>query len=220
LGSSSFIQGKKHNTGETRVYIKIDEEILGYFEFTNQYRTSSKDVINELINNQLEVAVLSGDNDKEKETIQAMIGVQHEALFNQDPHEKLLYIKESAKYNKIAMVGDGLNDAGALQAADVGIVIAEETNNFTPASDIIIDASQFDYLGKLFQMTSRVKYILTGAYGVAIAYNIVGLSYAVSGNLSPVIAAILMPLSSLTMVAYSLASSTLLYKNHFTSIKK
>ena len=104
------------------------------------------------------------------------------------------------------MLGDGLNDAGALQQSDVGIVISENTNNFSPACDGILQADKFSQLPQLIQLAKSGTRIVNRAYLLAFCYNIVGLSYAVTGNLHPVVAAILMPLSSVTIVLFGVLS--------------
>lgn len=107
------------------------------------------------------------------------------------------------------MIGDGLNDAGALQQSDVGLVIAENTNNFTPASDAILDAKHFANIPALLSYSRTSNRLVMYAYVLAIFYNIIGLSFAVQGLLSPVVAAILMPLSSITIVTFGVISSRL-----------
>ena len=108
------------------------------------------------------------------------------------------------------MIGDGLNDAGALEQSDAGIVIAEDINNFTPACDAIVSSDRFRSLPLFFAYIQKSRYVLYGAYALALVYNVVGLSYAVQAKLSPIIAAILMPLSSVTIVVFGVGMSTLL----------
>jgi Cu+-exporting ATPase len=105
------------------------------------------------------------------------------------------------------MFGDGLNDAGALQQSDIGIVVTENTNNFTPACDAILHADAFAQLPKFFDLSKWGVTTVNRAYLLAGLYNIVGLSYAVTGTLSPVVAAILMPLSALTIVLFGIGST-------------
>lgn len=107
------------------------------------------------------------------------------------------------------MLGDGLNDAGALRQSDLGIVIAENTNNFTPACDAILQADQFEKLPQMVELARRGVKIVQRSYMVAFVYNVIGLSYAVSGHLSPLIAAILMPLSSVTIVLFGMISGNI-----------
>jgi Cu+-exporting ATPase len=111
------------------------------------------------------------------------------------------------------MIGDGLNDAGALRQSDVGIVVSDNINNFSPACDAILDGKQFNKLKKLIDYCRKEKKIIYGSFIISILYNIVGLSIAVQGQLSPVIAAILMPLSSISIVLYTTFLSTLYSKN-------
>ena len=130
-------------------------------------------------------------------------------FFNQSPTDKLEFVKNlQAKGKKVLMIGDGLNDAGALQQSDIGIVISENTNNFSPACDAILHADQFRHLPKFMFLAKQGTVIVNRAYYLALCYNLVGLSYAVQGQLSPVVAAILMPLSSVTIVLYGVASGS------------
>ena len=110
------------------------------------------------------------------------------------------------------MLGDGLNDAGALQQSNAGIVLAEDTNNFTPACDAILHSAEFRRLPDFVKLVRRSTHLVYYAYGLAFFYNVIGLSYAVQGLLSPVVAAILMPTSSITIVAFGMLSSNWLGK--------
>ena len=105
------------------------------------------------------------------------------------------------------MLGDGLNDAGALKQSDAGVVIAENTNNFTPACDAILDARNFNQLPLFLDFSRRSIRLVYYAYGFALIYNIIGLSFAVQGALSPIVAAILMPLSSISIVLFGMLAS-------------
>ena len=107
------------------------------------------------------------------------------------------------------MVGDGLNDMGALDAATVGIAISEDVFRFTPSSDAIIEASKLNRLTDLINTSKFSKKILLTCYVFSIVYNLIGLTFAISGNLSPLIAAILMPLSSISIVLISTTLSLL-----------
>jgi len=128
--------------------------------------------------------------------------------FNQAPQEKLNYIQElQARGKKVLMIGDGLNDAGALQQSNVGIAITDNVNNFSPGSDIIMDGHLFSKLPELLNYCRQERKIIYGSFIISILYNIIGLSFAVQGILSPVIAAILMPVSSVSIVLYTSLSS-------------
>ncbi len=211
LGSSSFIFGSESMPKEQGVFIKIDDEYVGCFKFRHTFREGVKDIMAKL-GQRYKIAILSGDTDHESARIQAIMGQDVEIYFNQSPKDKLYKIKRlQEKGFKVMMIGDGLNDAGALKQANVGFVISDETNNFSPACDGIIDASEFPKLYKHLNYLSKAKYIIYGAFALAFIYNTIGLYFAISGQLSPVIAAILMPLSSVTVIVYGVLVSWVLY---------
>jgi Cu+-exporting ATPase len=132
-------------------------------------------------------------------------------LFHQKPEDKMEYIRSlQKKGRRVVMIGDGLNDAGALKQSDVGIAVTEQTNNFTPASDAIIDANELSNLDRFIFLCKANKNIITASFILSIIYNVIGLYFAVQGTLSPVIAAILMPSSSLSILLITFGSSDLL----------
>ena len=101
------------------------------------------------------------------------------------------------------MIGDGLNDAGALKKSDLGISISEDINAFSPACDAILEADSFFKL-PLFLIYARYAYIIViSSFIISFLYNSIGLSFAIAGELSPLIAAILMPLSSISVVIFT-----------------
>jgi Cu+-exporting ATPase len=159
------------------------------------------------------LSVLSGDNAGEEQTLRRLAGKQATLLFHQRPEDKLHYIESlQLAGNRVMMVGDGLNDAGALRKSDIGIAVAEDCNNFTPASDAIMEASQLPRLYRFIQLCRANKKIVISSFVLSIAYNLAGLFFAVQGNLSPLIAAILMPSSSLTILLITFGSSNLIAK--------
>jgi Cu+-exporting ATPase len=107
------------------------------------------------------------------------------------------------------MIGDGLNDAGALEQSDIGIALTEDANNFTPASDAILRSDELRRLPAFLRLCRAGKKIILGSFVLSILYNIIGLSFAVSGTLSPMVAAILMPSSSLTILLVTYGCSSL-----------
>jgi len=99
-------------------------------------------------------------------------------------------------------VGDGLNDAGALAQSNVGISVSEDVNVFTPASDAIIDASRLKDLPEFLRFCKQAMQTIGYSYGLAITYNIIGICFALSNHLSPLVAAIIMPLSTATIIGF------------------
>ncbi len=107
------------------------------------------------------------------------------------------------------MIGDGLNDAGALGQSDIGIAISTDANTFTPASDAILQAGRLQQLPAFIRLCRAGRYIILASFMLSIIYNIIGLSFAVRAVLSPLVAAILMPASSLSILLVTYGSSSL-----------
>jgi len=216
LGSELFICGETavalKNTTASIVYLKIEGEVYGKFTIKNQYREGLPNLIAALEPN-YKLAVLSGDNDSEKKALEKLFPINSTLNFNQSPSDKLQYIKSlQNQKHTVAMIGDGLNDAGALKQSDVGIAISDDINNFSPACDAIVDGSKFDDLKTLIGFAKSGKTIIIASFCVSLIYNSIGLTFAVHGTLSPVIAAILMPLSSITIVLFTTGLSNIIAK--------
>jgi Cu+-exporting ATPase len=212
IGSYHFVTGDGSRQPGTAVFVSIENSTLGYFQFSNHYRDSIEDLIKDL-KGDYKLSVLSGDNSSEKERLQRMLGKRSILLFHQQPEDKLDYIKQLQQSGeKVMMIGDGLNDAGALKQSDVGIAVSEQSNNFTPSSDAIIEAKQLTRLTKFIQLCRANQKIVIASFVMSIAYNIIGLFFAVQGTLSPLIAAILMPSSSLSILLLTFGSSSWLAK--------
>ena len=212
LGSASFVGAPSDNILHTYIYIKIDNKIIGKFIFNNEYREGLKDSLQSFSKN-YDIAILSGDNEGEKENLKQLLPNNSELLFNQKPEDKLLYIKSlQDKKHKVMMFGDGLNDAGALAQSNVGIAISENINVFSPACDGILDAEEFKNLPNFIQLSKKAMQVIKISFGLSFLYNIVGMLFAISGSLSPIIAAILMPLSSISIVIFVTISTNFISK--------
>ncbi len=204
IGSRNFcdFHNDDQSTLKTRVFIQIQGEPLGYFTFSNQYRPGLQQVVSHLKDHKL--SLITGDNESEKKNLIGYFGNKTELLFNQNPLDKLKYIKSlQQKDLEVLMLGDGLNDAGALAQSDVGISVAEDTNNFSPACDGILDASRFNMLPGYMLFAKKALTTVKIGIVVSFLYNVVGLTFAVKGMLTPLLAAVLMPTSSISVVLIS-----------------
>ncbi|MFD1551287.1 heavy metal translocating P-type ATPase [Putridiphycobacter roseus] len=185
----------------TRVYVVINGMEVGSFVFENQYRFGMEDLMQRLNSNAYRLHVLSGDNDSEINNLKSFMPNGTTYLFNQSPGDKLSYISKLQVDGKnVMMLGDGLNDAGALRQADFGISVVDDVYAFSPASDGILKGSKLKYLMDYIAFSKSGKKIVKWSYVFSLCYNLVGLSFAITGNLQPLIAAILMPLSSISVV--------------------
>ena len=194
--------------GGSKIYFSINEVVKGSFTIKNSYRSKLNEVLAKL-KNSYSLALISGDNETEKNSCREYFGKEARLMFNQQPQDKLNYIRDLQQNGKkVMMIGDGLNDAGALRQSDVGIVIADDINNFSPACDAILDGKSFNKLSGLIEYCKKEKQIILGSFVISILYNVVGLFFAVQGNLQPVIAAILMPVSSISIVLFTTGMSS------------
>ncbi len=197
------------NDNRTSVFINISDKKKGRFVFLNSYRAGVEQMAEGLKRQSLKTAVLTGDKEQERKNLEKIFGTC-EMQFNQKPEDKLNYINNLQSQNhKVLMIGDGLNDAGALLAATSGISITDNTNNFTPASDTIMDASHLEKLPQLINLSKSAVTIIIISFIISLLYNLIGISYAVTGTLSPLFAAILMPISTTTLVLFTTGVSTL-----------
>jgi Cu+-exporting ATPase len=203
IGSANFVgTNDTNNLKQTLVHISINNNYLGKFIFDNQYRDGLKDLFKKL-SLTYKLIVLSGDNDGERESLQQLLPSNTDLIFNQKPEQKLDFIKKLQENGgNVMMVGDGLNDAGALAQSNVGISISENVNVFSPACDGILDASQFEKIAFFLQYSKNAMRTIYMSFGLSLLYNIIGLKYAISGDLSPIFAAIIMPLSTITIVSF------------------
>ncbi len=202
LGSESFVKGNSSNTLQTAIFIKINDDVKGNYIFENAYRDGITSIFNKL-RKDYQLGVLSGDNEGEKEYLISILPTKTRLIFDQKPEDKLVYIEQQQENNeKVLMVGDGLNDAGALAQSDVGIAVSENTNVFSPACDGIIDATKFTLLPKFIELSKETLKVVKISFVLSFLYNIIGMLFAVTGNLSPIVAAILMPISSITIIIF------------------
>lgn len=203
IGSAFFVEkAEEIATLQTSVHIEIEGVYYGKYVFNNQYREGLDSLFKSLKAN-YQIKVLSGDNEGEKTTLGNILPKGTELVFNQKPEQKLEFIKKLQEEGKnVMMVGDGLNDAGALAQSNIGISISENVNIFSPACDAILEANGFHKLHYFLKLSKKAMTTIRMSFALSLLYNVVGLSFAITGNLKPLVAAIIMPLSTITIVSF------------------
>ena len=213
IGSANFV-GKPQETAvlNTTVHISSNDVYKGKYTFYNSYRKGVSKLFNQL-KKHFDLVILSGDNEGERENLKKLLPAKTKLIFNQKPEDKLEFIKyHQSEGAKVLMVGDGLNDAGALAQSNVGIAVSEDVNVFSPACDAILDVSKFRQLYSYIKASKSAIKIIKWSFMLSFFYNVIGLYFAVTGQLAPVVAAILMPLSSISIVVFTTIATNLLGK--------
>lgn len=217
IGSASLV-GEQSQNLETAVFISKNGEFLGKYIFKNEYRENLSSLFKKLY--EYRIHILSGDNSSEESTLKEMIPNVNGMAFNQSPEDKLNYIKNlQDKGEKVMMLGDGLNDAGALKQSNVGVAVADDTNSFTPSSDVIMDGEKMVNFDKYLKLCKDAMVIVKFTFAISLMYNIIGLTFAVMGKMSPLFAAILMPISSISVVVFT-SLSTWIRSSKYFKIRK
>ena len=214
VGSAKLVLSgeAEESTDLTKVFVLIDDLYLGYFAIAHHYRDGLDKVSR--LDETYKMFLLSGDQDHERFELVRFFKHAGSMLFNQSPQNKLDFIKGLQLYGgSVMMVGDGLNDSGALKQSDLGIAVTDDVNNFSPGSDAILDGRSFEKLPAFLRFAKDTVTIIHISFLISLTYNLIGLSYAVTGNLSPLIAAILMPLSTVTIISFTSLATHFAAKN-------
>ncbi len=206
--------------GKTPMFFIKDDTFLGIIAVADTIKDDSKSAINELKSMGIRVIMLTGDNETTATAIKAQAGVD-EAIANVTPSGKEEVIRELKKSAKVAMVGDGINDAPALTSADVGIAIGTGTDIAIDAADIVLIKSSISDVAAAIKLS---RYALKNIYENlfwAFIYNTIGIPVAAGVlipffdiQLSPMIAAAAMSLSSFCVVTNALRLN---FKNIYSS---
>ena len=220
VGSADFAGIKKEKTknGLASVYVRINDNVTA-LHLQAMFRDSVPQII-PMLANRYKLALLSGDHDGQRALLSDLFGSSSQLLFEQKPLDKLEYIEGlQSSGSQVIMIGDGLNDAGALQQSNVGITLADDINNFTPSCDAILDAKKIALLSSVLRLARASRYVIATSFVVSVIYNIAGLSIAMQGRMNPMAAAILMPCSTLTIVLITSGLSSLVARSFGLSLK-
>lgn len=185
------------------VFLSVNGAARGAFVLTHALQPEVAQLL-ETLGAEYDLALLSGDNERERERFRGLFGPQATLQFNQSPLQKLGFVRALQQAGKtVMMVGDGLNDAGALKQSDVGIAVVEKVGAFSPASDVILPAARVPRLLGLLRAARRSVAVVRWSLAISAVYNVAGVSIAAAGVLSPLICAVLMPLSSISVVLFA-----------------
>jgi Cu+-exporting ATPase len=212
IGSRSFLQDQcecavpgfvKTNTAGSLVHVMISSEYKGAYLLENKIRDGISSLLEE-IGDKHDTYLISGDNEAEGNKLLEAYPLWNGMLFNQSPIQKLEFIDQLQDQNEhVVMIGDGLNDAGALKNSDFGIAISDDMSAFSPACDAIAESGSMENLGHLVEFSRSAFNIIIASFGISLIYNLTGLGFAITGHLSPLVAAIIMPLSSVSVMAFT-----------------
>lgn len=220
VGNESFVRGAGVNIepertqrllerGLSPVYVAVDGRLAGVAGIGDAVRSEAATCLRELTALGYRLALLSGDRQEVVEHVTRELGVEFDvALGQQGPEDKLRFIERARQRGVVYMVGDGVNDAAALAAASVGIAMHGGAEASLAAADVFTTQGGLAPLVMLTRGARRTLAVIHRNLIFSLLYNLSAAGLAVAGLITPLVAAILMPLSSLTVLTNSLRART------------
>ncbi|RZV15839.1 heavy metal translocating P-type ATPase [Aliarcobacter butzleri] len=194
----------KFDSSRTVYLFAINKRVIATFELEDEIKDDSKELINYLQNKNIEVIMLTGDNEQVASRIAKELGIK-KYLSHQTPVSKADFIKELKKQNKVVvMVGDGVNDSVALSSSDVAIAMGNSADISLAVSDVVLLNSTLKSLKEAFLISNKTYKHIKQNLGFSLLYNATTVPLAMAGFVIPLIAALSMSLSSLIVVLNSL----------------
>jgi len=190
--------------GEEGIFLGREGRVRGVFKFKDSHREGALELVEWLKGRGMEVAMLTGDRDGPAREVGSRVGI--EEVYSQVlPRDKVEVVKSyQARGRKVAMVGDGMNDAPALARADLGIATATGSEIASSSSDITVVGGELKKVREALKLSEKTYRVIKYNLGWAFAYNAVALPLAALGYLSPIYAALAMVASSTLVTAHSL----------------
>ncbi len=195
-------------SGASPVWIARENEIVAVCGVSDPLRKDAADVVSYFVRHGWQVGILSGDDARTVAAIGRHLGLKHsQCQGGLLPDEKLTAIHSAAR-GPVVMVGDGINDAAALAAADVGVAIRGGASASLTAAPVMIGDGKLSQVISLVQAASSTRRSIRRNFAVSIGYNVFAVVLAMTGAITPLIAAVLMPISSISVIGMTLANRT------------
>ena len=188
--------------GVTAVALRCDGKVSAVIEFTDTLKPDARNAIIALRENGVTPVLLSGDRQQVVAAVAANLGIA-DAIAECSPEQKLQAIRLAQGTARVAMVGDGINDAAALAAADLGIAIGSGTDLARAASDITVLRDDASAIPQAIRLAQATRGIIRGNLVWAFGYNVLAIPMAMAGLLGPMIAGAAMAFSSVFVVLNS-----------------
>ena len=197
--------------GEIQIFVAKDSKILGKVELADTVRKNSKRTITKLKGLRVKTTLLTGDNEKTAQHIAKQVKVRN-IISNCLPEDKLEYIKrEQTLKHRVAMIGDGINDAPSLKKANVGIAMGDIGSDVSvEAADITLVNDNIEDIPHLIGIARKTIRIINMGIGFALALNITAMALAILGILNPIEGALIHNIGSVIVIIYS--STLIRYK--------
>ncbi|MGC4094848.1 MAG: HAD-IC family P-type ATPase [Polyangiaceae bacterium] len=201
--------------GRTPVFVGVDGQVRAAAAFGDRLRGDAREALQRLLRKGYQLALLSGDHPKVVTALLRELGVPMlRAQGATSPEQKLAAIREFRRtFSGVVMVGDGVNDAAALSAANVGIALHGGAEASLSAADVFTTEPGLLRVVEAVEGSQRTLRVIQQGVAISLAYNALGIGLALSGVLSPLWAAVLMPLSSISVVSLALRSRTFVQEN-------
>ena len=192
------------NLGATAIYLAKDENLLGAVLLSDILRDDASDLINQLDKLGVSSTLLTGDNKNAAENIASNVGI-NDLKYNCLPEDKISKIREFQSNNKkVAMIGDGINDAPALRQADIGISMGGVGSDISiEASDVCLVSDDIKYIPHLLALSRKTIRTINIGIGFALGLNIIATAMAAFGYLGPIGGAFVHNIGSVIVIIYS-----------------